>query len=356
MAAQTVTLQDKYLGCITGAAAGDALGAAGEPLSTTQIMQIYGGRITDFVTPSEQSLSRGRKAGQVTDAFSIPYFLSQQLFLNHGQASRRAGEEALRQWGESPWFGPFAGMTTRKVVNRLKQDDRQEMWSYAGHLGNKLFKGHYYALSSNGAAVKAWPAALLHPGDVDAAIAAAVELTMASHDDPLSISGACAMAAAVSRALDGNVTLYAITEAAKYGAAEGEKQARARKDIWLYPGPSVSRRLDMSIDVAVKGDANAMEELRDIIGSGPAVAETFPVAIGLLIANQGDVMAALLDGVNIGDETAAIASIIGAIGGAWRGAGIFPKHYLTTVDQANDFDLKRFAGQWLGLLEQEKNG
>ncbi len=352
MEGHTVTLQNKYLGCVLGAATGDALGAATEPLSTEQILQIYGGRIADFVTPSEQSLSRGRKAGQITDAFSIPYFLCQQLFCAKGQASREVAEEALRQWGESPWFAPFAGMTTRKVVNRLKQNDKQEMWSYAGHLGNKLFKGHYYALSSNGAAVKAWPAGLLHPGDMDAAIQDAIELTMASHDDPLSISGACAMAAAISQALVTDASLYHIVQAAKYGARQGEKLARSRKDIWIYPGPSVSRRLDMAIDVALLQKDNAMEALRDIIGSGPAVAETLPTAIGLLIANQGDVLAALFDGVHIGDETAAIASIIGAIGGAWRGALIFPKHYLATIQQANDLDLLKFVQQWLQMLGQ----
>lgn len=208
---EKTVLYDKILGCLVGAAAGDALGAATELFSPRQICQIFGGPVTDFQTPPTDTLAAGRQAGQVTDAFSIPYTLCGKLLAAEGQVSRELGEDTLREWGKSEWFEPFAGMTTRKVVKRLNQDERQELWSYAGHLGNKLFKSHYYALSSNGAAVKAWPAALLHPGDIERAIADTVELTMASHDDPLSISGACAMAAAINTALKPETTMYAIT-------------------------------------------------------------------------------------------------------------------------------------------------
>ena len=341
--------EDKYLGCIVGAAAGDALGAATEPLSTQQIAETYGGRVTDFQIPDDATLSRGRAPGQVTDAFSIPYILSQHLFTAKGQASRAVAEEALKEWGASEWFAPFAGMTTRKVINSLNANDKQELWSFAGHLGNKLFKGHYYALSSNGAAVKAWPAALLHPNDPDAVINDTIELTMASHDDPLSISGACAMAAAVQAALESNATLYDIVQAALEGSKIGEQKARQRDDVWVYPGPSVTLRLEMAIDTAVKYRDNAMEELRDLIGSGPAIAETLPTAIGLLIAHEDKPLEAMFDAVNIGDETAAIASIVGAIGGAWQGISIFPTHYLPTLNKANDFNLTNFTNQWLKL-------
>ncbi len=85
-------------------------------------------------------------------------------------------------------------------------------WAYAGRLGTKLYKSHYYALSSNGAASKAYPAGLFSKGDVDKAIQDTLELTMASHDDPYSISGACAVAAAVSRGLGENVSLYEVVQ------------------------------------------------------------------------------------------------------------------------------------------------
>jgi len=346
----TEILYDKYLGCILGAAAGDALGAATEGKSTRKIYAAFGERVVDFKNPPDDCLACGRKKGQVTDAFSIPYVLSQHLLASGGHVSRHLAQEALMEWGKSEWFLPFAGMTTRKVVKRLNQDSSQELWSYSGHLGNKLFKGHYYALSSNGAAVKAYPAALLHPGDPDAAVHDTVELTMASHDDPLSISGAGAVAAAVAAAFKEEASVFSITQAALRGAVLSEKLARDQEDIWIYPGPSVVDRLEMAIETALNHPAEeAMEAISALIGNGPAIAETVPAAFGLLVAGEGDALSSLFDAVNIGDETAAIASLTGALVGTLKGAGIFPPHYLPVIDQANGFNLSEQAKAFMEL-------
>ncbi len=341
------TVEQRILGCVLGAAAGDAMGAATENRSTREIEACFGGRVTDYQTPPEGALAHGRKRGQVTDAFSIPYVLGCHMQAQGGRADVTVAKEALRAWGETEWFGPFAGMTTRKVVNRLNEEHGMSQWAYSGILGSKLFKGHYYALSSNGAAVKAFVPALYHPGDVDAAIRDTVELTMASHDDPFSISGACAVAAAVAKGL-GGCTTYELVQAALYGAEQGERLARMREDIWDYAGPSVVRRIRMAVCTAINAGDAAMEELRDLIGSGPAIAESVPVALGLLIAHNGDTRRAMIDAVNLGDETAAIACLVGQLGGAREGASVFTTEEIDLLDQANGFDLKAFAAGFRG--------
>lgn len=338
-----VEREEKLLGCVLGAAAGDAMGAATENRSTRQIRECFGGPVTDFQTPPEGSLAYGRTRGQVTDAFSISYVLGQHLQAAGGRASTELAQEALRAWGETEWFAPFAGMTTRKAVNRLRDETKMSQWAYSGILGSKLFKGHYYALSSNGAAVKAYVPALFHPNDVDAAIRDTVELTMASHDDPFSISGACAVSAAISRALAPACTLYDMIQAAFYGAEQGEALARQRDDIWDYPGPSIVRRLRMAVKLAVNAGDDAMGQIRDLIGCGPAIAETVPTAFALLIARDGDTRKAMIDAVNIGDETAAIASLVGQLGGVLHGAALFSNGERELLDKANRFDLTAFA-------------
>jgi ADP-ribosylglycohydrolase len=352
--AKDINLYDQVLGCLLGAAVGDAMGSATETQSTKQIAETFGGRVRDFQIPPENSLAAGRRAAQITDAFSIPYILTQHLLGANGQASRKIGEDALREWGQSEYFGTFAGMTTRKVVNTLNEDSSMGAWAYAGHLGNKLFKGHYYALSSNGAAVKAYPAGLLNPGKPDQAIADALELTMASHDDPLSISGACAVAAAVSQAMAGKASIYEMVQAALYGAKKGEALARQRQDVWVYPGPSVTKRLEMAINIVMKGGnpIRHMENLRDYIGSGPAIAETVPTAFGLFIASQGETMPAIYDAVNIGDETSAIAAIAGALCGVKNGATSITDGYLDRIEAANNLDIRGQARQITELIGQ----
>ena len=328
------------------------MGAATEGKSTRQIAAVFGGRVTGFETPPNDALARGRQKGQVTDAFSIPYILSKHLLAAGGQPDRLLAQEALAEWGKAEWFSPFAGMTTRKVVNRINQDSGQEMWSYSGHLGNKLFKGHYYALSSNGAAVKAYPAGLLHPGDPNAAILDTVELTMASHDDPLSISGACAVSAAVASAFLKDATIFSVTQSAIQGSILGEELARKQKDIFIYPGPSVTERLEMAVETALRHPGReAMEAIASLIGSGPAIAESVPAAFGLLVAGEGDILSSLFDAVNIGDETSAIAALVGAIGGTLKGSDVFPSEYLSILNQANGFDLESHAKQWAALAD-----
>lgn len=68
-----------------------------------------------------------------------------------------------------------------------------------------------------------------------------------------------------------DATVYSIVQAAKYGCREGEGAARKRTDIHVYPGPSVAKRLDMAIDIALhtSDDKNPVDEMRDRIGSGP---------------------------------------------------------------------------------------
>lgn len=334
-------MKDKILGCLLGAAAGDALGAATETKSPRQIREIFGGRVEAFKEPPMDTLARGRRAGQVTDAFSIPYILTKHLIAAGGHASRELGEKALMEWGDTEFFEPFAGMTTRNVVKGLKADDHMETWAYAGRLGTKLYKSHYYALSSNGAASKAYPAGLFSKGNVDRAIRDTVELTMASHDDPYSISGACAVAAAVSQALGEDGSLFQVIKAAHYGSIQGEKLARQRKDIWIYPGPSVTKRLEMAVSIAMHSGSqeDVICELGERIGSGPAIAETVPTAFGILAAEHGDTMKSIFDGVNIGDETSAIASIIGAVAGTLHGAGSVEEGYLEVIQKENQMDL-----------------
>lgn len=345
-------MNEKILGCILGAAVGDAMGAATETKSINQIKEFFGDKVTSFKQPPDDTLARGRKAGQITDAFSIPYILTEHLIKSGGKMSQKIAEEALLEWGDTEYFEPFAGMTTRSVVNRLRNDASMGTWAHAGRLGTKIFKSHYYALSSNGAASKAYPAAILSKGNNDAAIHNAVELTMASHDDPYSISGACAVSAAICESLKDQTNLQKIIQSAIDGSVKGEELARNRKDIWLYPGPSVTKRIHMALQIAAHSGKKEelINELRERIGSGPAISESVPIALGIILVNEGDTMESIYDAVNIGDETSSIACIVGAIVGAYNGYGSITDGYLEIIEKENQIDLKKQARELESLV------
>ena len=115
--------------------------------------------------------------------------------------------------GDTEYFEPFAGMTTRNVVKRLKQDESMGTWAYAGRLGNQNYTKaiimHCLPMVRQAKPIRR---RLIKGGDMDKAVEDTVELTMASHDDPYSISGACAVAAAVSEAMKEDTSVFSNCE------------------------------------------------------------------------------------------------------------------------------------------------
>ena len=72
-------LEAKVLGCLVGAAAGDAMGAATELRTREQIERKFGGYVTDFLPPPDDTFARGNRAGQITDDFSCAYVICEQI-------------------------------------------------------------------------------------------------------------------------------------------------------------------------------------------------------------------------------------------------------------------------------------
>ena len=56
-------MNQKILGCLLGAAVGDAMGSATETKSTRQIEKTFGGRVEGFKEPPRDTMARGRRAG-----------------------------------------------------------------------------------------------------------------------------------------------------------------------------------------------------------------------------------------------------------------------------------------------------
>jgi len=274
-------MHDKIQGSLFGAAVGNAMGSATAIRSTEQIHEKFHGYVTDFFQPPDDTFARGREAGEVSGDFHHTCLLAKHLVAAGGQASKKLGEAALLAWAQQPqWFEHFADPTTRHVVNKLK--------SSALPPRHRLFMSHYFALSANGSAVKVFPVGLMRPGQTQEVLEDAIAITMAVYNDAYSISGACAIAAAVSEAMKPRSKLYDVVQAGLYGAREGER--RGREIARQYPGPSVWKRMEMAIEIGLRsGSAQSkMAELADCIGSGIAVAEAVPAVFGLLVANGGD--------------------------------------------------------------------
>ena len=327
-------MYDRILGGLIGAGAGDAMGAATEARTTEQILAYFGHEVTDFEKPPMDTFGAGNEPGQLTDDFSSAYFVAKHIVENGGVVTAEAVQNALIEWSEhAVFFDRFAGPTTRLAIRRYK--------------GEKIEKSGGVELvtrqATNGAAMKISPIGLLNAGNVDQAIRDAITVTMVTHDNYLALSGACAVAAAVSRAVMEDSDVYNILQAGLYGAKEGERIGReVARDV---AGPSVVKRMEMAIDIGLgRGTPKEkMVEIGERIGAGLHVAEAIPSAFGFFAANDGDAMGSIIGAVNVGYDTDTIATMSGAIAGAYRGAKAYPEHFLPTLEQANHLEIAKLA-------------
>ena len=105
--------QNKILGCLVGAAAADAMGAATEVRTQQQIKDYFGGWVTTFQNRRRIRLAAAMEAGMCTDDFIQAKYIMDALLCHQRQVSDEAMREAFQQWLDYPYYANFTGPTTR---------------------------------------------------------------------------------------------------------------------------------------------------------------------------------------------------------------------------------------------------
>ena len=208
-------MEKKILGCLVGAAAGDALGAATEMRTRRQIEEKFGGSVREFLPPPDDTFARGNLPGQVTDDFSLAYVTCLEILKNHGEINEEVSRAALLSWAEyADFFERFAGPTTRAAVEELRG-------SRPPQPEGSLVLVNDNGKASNGGAMKISPVALFSGGDVDKAVQDGVVICRWTHNNNIALSGATAVAAATAAAMAEESTLDSVIAAGIDGARKG---------------------------------------------------------------------------------------------------------------------------------------
>lgn len=332
-----MTQNEKILGSLLGAAIGDAMGAATEMRTTAQIAELFGGYVTEILTPPNDTFARGAEAGFVTDDFSLAYFTAETILKNGGKIDEKVAINSLLCWaGHEEYYGKYVGPTTKASIKKLLGEETVATYP---------FLKYDCAKATNGSAMKIGSVALFSPGDVDKAIQDAITICLPTHGNNLSLAGASAVAAAVAKAMEEDATLYDVVEAGIYGARKGNEIGS--KVATVLAGPSVEKRIGLAVDLAMKAESleQAIQDIADYIGSGLMVYEAVPAAFGLMVAAKGKPMEAICAGVNVGYDTDTTATIIGAMVGALHGMKDFREDHLELIEQKNNFDLRKMANE-----------
>lgn len=337
-------MKDKILASIVAACAGDAMGAATEMRTTKQIVDKFGGYVKDFIEPPSDIFAKGRKAGQVTDDFSLAYSLIDSFIKSNGYINDETVKDALLNWADNDeYYDRFAGPTTRKALDSLKEGKFYDSQKETGLV-------NYNAQATNGSAMKIFPVGLFNPANVEKAIEDAIVVCKPTHFNNLSIAGATAIAASVAIALKDDATLDDVIEAGIYGARVGFEKGTKLGNI--AAGPNVEKRIKLAVKIGKETNSfeEAMTQISDLIGCGIHVSEAVPAVYGLLAALNGSTLDCIYAAVNMGNDTDTVATMIGAICGALNGMDSLPKEYLNILNEANNYHLENTSQQIVNII------
>lgn len=340
----TTQRYNKIYGCILAAAIGDAMGCPLETRPVSLVKEHYGKGdfVYDYMEPLPDSLAHDLPRGLVTDDFSVAYISGKHFLKNGGCISRQAAIDALIDWKNSEdtkiFFERYGGPTTRQSIARLEGCNVDTSRDYL-LCENKT--------ATNGGGMKAWIAGLFNPGNIDKAIDDAIIMCHPTHNNPIALSGACAIAAAVARDLVNGVKLDEVIEAGIYGAREGYN----RSVVFARPsaGASVEKRIELAVEIGLKYSNDferCIVEMTDLIGTGLNANEAVPSAFGYFAAGRGDVMKTIYLAVNSGNDSDTTAIMAGAIVGAYTGGADIDASHLQLLSEVNSFaNIPEFANE-----------
>jgi ADP-ribosylglycohydrolase/sugar/nucleoside kinase (ribokinase family) len=170
-----------------------------------------------------------------------------------------------------------------------------------------------------------------------------------THNTAPAISGAMAVAAAVSAAIQG-LSWSEIMQQAIEGSVLGSEGGR-----WHY-APDLGQKIKFSralIQTATSPE-QAAKIAGEVIGAGTPVAESIAAAIAIADFAGGDPREAIEIAGNTMGDSDTVAAIAGAICGAFAGEAALPLDWRNSVAQSNNLDIGGWASR-LRRLSAEKS-
>ena len=316
---------DKAHGCLAGLALGDAMGCPTEFMTPEQIAAEYGwveGLVAAPIWHPHTALPAGRVTDDTEQAMALA-----SVYLRDGRMSAEAMAQAVLDWADAQGehLALYLGPSTRKALEALRAggDPRK-----SGHAGK-----------TNGAAMRVAPVGIVHAGDLESALADAVEASLPTHGTTLALSAAVAVACAVAEAMRQNAALEGVLEVGMEGAARGREFG-----VWTWT-PPLEKRIQLALRLArqAENETAGIRALYDYVGVDMTVTESVPTAFGLAALAEGDPMRAVRYAANIGGDTDTIGAIAGAICGALAGIDAIDRTLLAEVELVNKLDLAAVA-------------
>lgn len=310
-------LLDRVLGGIYGQALGDAF--AMPAMLRPEVTKDRYGVITDLIdAPADHPVHHGLKAGQITDDTEQAISLA-RVIIEEGKVTVEGAARALVMWYDlvDGDHSDYVGPSTRKAVARLKKGADPRTTGLQG--------------DTDGGAMRISPVGLINPGSLEQAVRDTSIACIPSHNTDAAISGAAAIAGAISCAMTPDSTLDAIIASGRQAAEMGLRYGSP----WL--GASIPRRIDLAVKLAgqQKDIYDCLVDIYDLVGCGLLTTEAVPAAFGVLFLARGEVMKCAQYAVMMSGDADTVGAMACAIAGAWKGFSAFPQSIIQKLNQAN---------------------
>jgi ADP-ribosylglycohydrolase len=342
------TLTGRAVSCLAGGAVGDALGGATEGFESDEIHAFYGGWVEGVV----ESIRRARGEERPFSPFwkGDGHVTDDTLMTRVLVHAYRVKRDHLDAYDVEQLMLP-AIVDEKTWVPELDREDLlyHRLFLAEKWLVLKLRYGHADPREAGvgnivncGAAMYIAPVGIANAGDPEGAYAEALALTGA-HQSSYGREAAGVLAAAVAEAFRPEATPASIVDACLALAKDGTRSAieavtgvAADLDGWRDGGLAALRAAFAPFDSVGERYAQPGQNAR--IPSRVHSIEELPVALGLLVACDGDSDETILGGVNYGRDSDSIASMGGALAGA---LGAEPRRdWVEEISAASKIDIE----------------
>lgn len=317
------SFEQRAIGCLQAVAVGDAMGKMVEGYRPEEIVKTYGGPITRFRKPIQPRSTFKWKYAEVTDDTRFTLLIAKSIISKGKVDSEDITKRIMRH--------PIKGWPRWREFCKAIQD------------GEKARINFVATADRNGAPMRVSPIGIVNkPENIEKIVIDVESACKMTHYARSALSAACAMAAAISAAIEGwskqeviEVTMKASELGEKLGVEDGN--------------PKVSHRIKLGIEIVKKyaGSDLASFLYHEFNPPGFKAWEGVPYALSMVYGLDSTIDI-ILGIVNQGGDADSVASMASSLSVAMT-PDTLPKEWVETVEKANNLHLSKIALELLGL-------
>ncbi len=295
------TLEDRFIGCIVGAAIGDALGMPTEEVSPDKINKIYGGPVTEFRRAMPGHPNQHLPPGSYTDDTQQLLALAKSLIKCSGFDINDFAKEYVDWYQKiciASGYDRFSGAASRFAGRNLQA-------------GISPYKSSSMTALGCGSAMRSAPIGLFYWSNIDEAIAKGRESSLISHNTQPCKDAAGLIAGIVASVCQGQTGTDALNRVL----------------------PSINdKMLKEKTELAFQLRHEPLHIAINAIGSSALVTDSVPFAVYSFLHAKNYEEAVLLGANATPGDTDSIACIAGAMAGAQYGFSRIPQKFHSVED------------------------